>query len=245
MENASKALLIAASVLMLIIVLSALVLMMSNLTDYQEKSYKETADQQTTEFNNQYTTYERNDIRGNDMVSLMNRIIDYNERYESSGYTTMHIKIYMKGNNTKLSYDGTNRLVTKSEYDETTIKEIVGQPSLNGTSSINGKIRTIEQKYEQKYASQLANEISNIEAILNDRSLTTTQKNAEFDKEKWLPKTASSYGGVEAIYEDALVYYEYVQFKRAYFDCKTNSTKYDTDTGRLIYMEFECTGIGV
>ncbi len=244
MENASKALLIAAGVLMLIIVLSALVLMMSNLTDYQEQSYKATADAQTTEFNNQYITYARDDVRGNDMVSLMNRIVDYNARYESSGYTTMHIKVYMKGNNTKLAYDGTNRLVTKSEYDETTIKEIVGEPTLNG-STTTGKIRTIEQKYEQKYANQLASEISNIEAILNDRGLSTSQKNTEFDKEKWLPKSASSYGGIDTIYQDALVYYEYVQFKRAYFDCKKDSTKYDEDTGRIIYMEFECTGIGV
>ena len=43
--------------------------------------------------------------------------------------------------------------------------------------------------------------------------------------------------------EDAKLYYEYVQFKRAYFNC--TGTEYDDNTGRLINMEFVCTGIGV
>ena len=43
--------------------------------------------------------------------------------------------------------------------------------------------------------------------------------------------------------EDAKLYYEYVQFKRTYFNC--TGTDYDSNTGRLIKMEFVCTGIGV
>lgn len=43
--------------------------------------------------------------------------------------------------------------------------------------------------------------------------------------------------------EDAKLYYEYVQFKRTYFNC--TGTEYDDNTGRLINMEFVCTGIGV
>ena len=57
MENATKALLIAAGVLIALVIVGAFMLMMSNLTDYQEKSYQSKADAQTTEFNNQYDTY--------------------------------------------------------------------------------------------------------------------------------------------------------------------------------------------
>lgn len=242
MENASKALIMAAGVLIAIVIIGAFMLMMSQLTDYQESSYKATADAQTTEFNNQYITYARTDVRGNDIVSLMNKIVDYNTRNTTEGYTKMHITIKMNGHNSELSYDTKNRLVTRTEYDEETIQEIVGQPSQNSTNTI----RKIENQYGQKYVNQLASEISNIETIINDRTLdTTTKKNQAFDEEEWLPKTASSYGGVTQIYEDALIYYEYVQFKRAYFDCITGSTRYDTDSGRIIGMEFECTGIGV
>ena len=93
MENASKALIIAASVLISIVIISAFILMMSNLTDYQMKSNKEAADQQTIEFNNQYDTYNRKDIRGSDMISLMSRVVDYNTRKTAEGYTEMGIEV--------------------------------------------------------------------------------------------------------------------------------------------------------
>ena len=66
----------------------------------------------------------------------------------------------------------------------------------------------------------------------------------EFNTEKILPRTLSSYGvSLADVKEDALYYYEYVQFKRARFDCI--GTENDRNTGRIINMEFECTGMGV
>ena len=78
MENASKALLMAAGVLISLVIIGAFMLMMSNLTDYQEKSYQSKADAQTVDFNNQYVTYDRENVRGSDMVSLMNNNGDRN-----------------------------------------------------------------------------------------------------------------------------------------------------------------------
>ena len=247
MENASKALIMAASVLIAIVIIGAFMLMMSNLTDYQEKSYQSTADAQTTEFNNQYVTYVRDDVRGSDMISLMNKVVDYNSRKTVEGYTEMQVTITISSDIRKnLTYDGTNRLGTSNTYTEDTIDKIVGQPTSVTNSISGGKIRDIEDKYQQKYANQLSSEIANIETILKDKTLNTTKKqNEAFDEEQWLPKTAESYGGVSKIYQDALVYYEYVQFKRTEFKCITNKTQYDTKTGRIIKMEFECTGIGV
>lgn len=247
MENASKALLMAASVLIALVIIGAFMLMMSNLTDYQDKSYQSTADAQTTEFNNQYITYAKDDVRGSDMISLMNKVVDYNNRKTAEGYTEMQINITISSDIRKnLTYDGKNRLVTANTYTEDTIDDIVGQPTSITNSISGGKIRDIENKYQQKYANQLSSEISNIETILKDKTLdTTSKKNQAFDQEKWLPKNAETYGGVNQIYQDALVYYEYVQFKRTNFKCITNGTKYDTNTGRIIKMEFECTGIGV
>lgn len=56
-------------------------------------------------------------------------------------------------------------------------------------------------------------------------------------------KKVSQYGGINQVLKDAKLYYEYVQFKRTYFNC--TGTDYDSNTGRLIKMEFVCTGIGV
>ena len=252
MENAAKALIMAASVLIAIVIISAFILMMSNLTSYQESSYQSNLSEQIAEFNNQFVTYDRSDIRGSDMISLMNRVSDYNTRYvNSEGFTEMQITIKMNGYNDELAFDGTNRIITQSEYTQDNIYLIVGQPNLttvNGSGSVSsevssGPIRTIENKYQQKYCNQLSSEISNIKSIV-DSSGTTTEKNETFDEEKILPNSASSYGGISVIYEDALKYYEYIQFKRAYFDCK-GEPEYDKNTGRILKMEFECTGIGV
>ena len=259
MENASKALNMAASVLIAIVIISAFVLMMSNLTSYQQKSYDTELTAQVAEFNNQFMTYARDDIRGSDMISLMNRIADYNTRYAGTeGYTPMEVDIDMNGINEKLFFDTNegNKLVIKSHYDETNIYEIVGKPTLTtidgsgGTSSdiTGGIIREIENKYQQKYCNQLASEIDNIRRIV-DGSGTPSDKVKAFDAEKILPQSATSYyklvtDPVAKIYDDALVYYEYIQFKRTYFDCIGNP-QYDEDTGRVLKLEFKCTGVGV
>ena len=252
MENASKALIMAASVLIAIVIISAFILMMSNLTSYQETTYQSNLSAQIAEFNNQYLTYNRSNIRGSDMLSLMNKVADYNTRYtDSEGFAEMQITIRMNGYNDDLAFDGTNRIITQSQYTQNNIYLIVGQPTLttinsSGTASSevsSGPIRTIENKYQQKYCNQLSSEISNIQSIV-ESSGTTTEKNKAFDDEKILPNSASSYGGINVIYGDALKYYEYIQFKRAYFDC-VGEPEYDKNTGRILKMEFECTGIGV
>ena len=257
MENASKALIMAASVLIAIVIISAFVLMMSNLTSYQQRNYDVTLTAQVAEFNNEFATYARDGIRGSDMISLMNKIVDYNARYtDTEGYTKMHVTIDMNGINEKLLYDDDlgNRLITEQNYNEDTIVNIVGQPNLttvigsNDSSAIsnNSAIRQLETKYEQKYCNQLAAEIFNIDSIANNSSYTSNKKVEEFDKERILPKTATDYyttNSVNKIYEDALLYYEYIQFKRTYFDCSANP-EYDRNTGRIIKLEFKCTGVG-
>ena len=234
MENASKALLMAAGVLIALVIVGAFMLMMSNLTDYQEKSYQSKADAQTTEFNNQYVGYIRDNIRGSDMVSLMNKVWDYNNRKSNDGYTEMLIEIDMNGHAEDLLYEKErgNQLIIRNIYNQDNIGEI-----RNG-------VLEIEKTYQQKYASQLVNEISNIESLLSD-----SEGEQKFVDQRILPindvsELSSVYHKtLQEIYEDALVYYEYVQFKRAVFNC--TDSRYDANTGRIISMDFECTGIGV
>ena len=61
--------------------------------------------------------------------------------------------------------------------------------------------------------------------------------NGQEETQKMLPKDLSNYGGYESIKEDALVYYEYTQLKRAYFNC--TGTDYNQQTGRIVEMNFE------
>lgn len=83
MENASKALLIAGGILILIILVSLVLLVKGNISNYyaSEEELKMTEDK--TKFNEQFTRYNRNDVAGYELISLSNKIIDYNERLSS------------------------------------------------------------------------------------------------------------------------------------------------------------------
>ncbi len=246
MENASKALIMAGGILITIIVIGAFILAMREVSDFQNTRHGAELEQQTLEFNNLYESYNHNRIRGNEIISLMNRIVDYNNRKTAEGYKKMQVEFTIPQSiRSRLTFDGTNRLLTKASntYTEDDIDDIVGLPtSITGDIS-GGAIRDLEDKYGQAYCNQLSSEISNISDINNLSGRTTAQKNTEFDNRYRFPKSASSYGGISQILEDAKLYYEYVQFKRTYFNC--TGTEYDDDTGRIIKMEFECTGIGV
>lgn len=85
MENASKALIMAGSVLIALLIIGALLLMFNNLSSYQETDTQTTREAQIIEFNNQYETYNRNNVRGSDLYSLFSRVVDYNRRKSTKG----------------------------------------------------------------------------------------------------------------------------------------------------------------
>ena len=85
MENASKALIMAGSVLIALIIISCLVLMINNLSTYQGLQTQSEEVAQIEKFNNQYIIYNRDDVRGSDLYSLMNKVIDYNIRQSTEG----------------------------------------------------------------------------------------------------------------------------------------------------------------
>ena len=249
MENASKALLIAGGVLISIIVISGFILGMQAVADFQKSRSNAEVEQQTLEFNNLYESYNRKNIRGNDIISLMNRIVDYNKRKKEDGYAEMQVSFTISDDiRKKLAFDGINRLVTEPTgvYTQDNIDDIVGAPTYIKGENSGGKIRNLETKYAgQKYCTQLANEISNIQDMA-DEGKTASDIDDDFAKKYKFPKKVSDYGGIDQVLEDAKLYYEYVQFKRTYFDCTgTDEDDYDSNTGRLIRMEFVCTGIGV
>ena len=59
MENASKALLIAGGILLALLIIGSLVLLFSNLQDYQNKTNISVRQSQIAEFNNQFEPYNK------------------------------------------------------------------------------------------------------------------------------------------------------------------------------------------
>lgn len=128
MENATKALVMAGSILIALLIIGALLLMFNNLSSYQNTNQQNIKDAQIVEFNNQFTTYIRDDVRGNELYSLLNSVIDYNRRKTIEGdegaiqigYQPMEVKFSLKSPNGKdrkeFSIDGNNRIFKSNDY---------------------------------------------------------------------------------------------------------------------------------
>lgn len=96
MENASKALLMAGGILIALLIISMLLLMITNIGDYQRTKDSSAKATQVAKFNRDFEKYtDDNGIKGTDIVSLINKIADYNSRQtdntESSSGSTNYV----------------------------------------------------------------------------------------------------------------------------------------------------------
>ena len=246
MENASKALIIAGSVLIALMIIGALLLMFSNLSNYQETDTQGTREAQVIEFNNQYETYNHKDVRGSELYSLLNRVIDYNRRQSTAGtgstdqgqyisYEPMIVEFTIKNDiHTQLSIDGTYRLIKKSKYT-----------SSNTNNEFENEIKEEIDRLENKYGTEsLTNLTTNITRIFPESPTPQQEQEAvERFNNACKNKQIDSWDDIKEgsqIRNDIYKYYEYVQFKRAYFDC--TKAEYNKNTGRIVKMTFETNG---
>lgn len=250
MENASKALLMAAGMLIALVIISALLLMFNNLSNYQQAGTQNTRESQVVDFNNQFETYNRKNVRGSDLYSLLNRVTDYNRRKSTEGlnlkdegqylaYKPVEIKFKIQPV-TILAKDGTNRLVTKAEYTINQTKNLFHE-------DIFITVQNLETTYGKQVIQNLCTGMDKIFITSNNmedkRDAIINFNNASGKNHPWGTDSQinSSFHTIMAQPKvDVYTYYEYVQFKRARFDCI--DTKYDSQTGRIIRMEFEFNG---
>lgn len=97
MENASKALIMAGSVLISILIISALVFMFNQLRGVKTTEIDSDEAKKLVQFNKQIETFNRS-LYGSELLSLCNLIDDYNKRQaDIKGYTPIKIEIRTKG----------------------------------------------------------------------------------------------------------------------------------------------------
>lgn len=263
MENATRALTMAASVLIALVIISAILLVFNNLSSYQKLNQELKKNAQVVEFNRQFDTYDRTDVRGSDIFSLINKVLDYNERQsyvgeEGSdlGYKPITLTIDLDKNVNDIQVPNSDvssrKLITDKIYviDTSTNKF----DSTNNFRKIIDKISNIENNNEaeltQSELTELTIAITSI--FLPDKS-TESEKALAIKKfnditgrniKLWNNNTI---GEDSQIRQDVYRYYEYIQFKRTYFDCisldgKSSGIVYDNNTGRITEMSFVGNG---
>ena len=101
MENATKALLMAAGVLLGILILGALVYMGTSLSSLANQQETEKEAQQLAEANKFYESYLNRKLRGQEVVSIINRVISDNTKRNSS--EQISAKLVIKSNENALT----------------------------------------------------------------------------------------------------------------------------------------------
>ncbi len=129
MENASKALIISGEILIAILILSLLIYAWGKYSEYKNSQVKLADIENTAKFNEQFTNYDRDDVAGYELLTLINKIVDYNERkttdskINANTYNAIKIQIDFKDDGTetnrkKLIIDDPIRLFTRSVYKD-------------------------------------------------------------------------------------------------------------------------------
>ena len=262
MENATKALIMAAGVLIALVIISALLLMFNNLSNYQNTGQQNVRESQIVDFNNQFETYNRKNVRGSDLYSLIGRVIDYNRRKSTEGtgvnsegnqddgqylaYEPMKLEFTITPKTLTANERVNNQLITQSKYE-------VSYSNSNAFKRIMDTITKIENKYGKEIIQKLCTNKdkivinysnntteSKIKAIETYNSIVTKGKIDINDKsDRQIDSLYQQYWN-DRVRDSIYPYYEYVQFKRARFNC--TEAKYNEKTGRMISMKFEFTG---
>ena len=156
MENASKALVIAGEVLIALLVISLLVFFYNTIKDFRNTEELLQESEQAIEYNKQYDVYYRNNLYGSDILSLANKIYDYNKREsEAEGYARLEMEVTFKSNITindkeviiskKEIYTSEN-LKSVVQYLEDTIDKYGNEKFLGNTIKLLSAYRTMELK---------------------------------------------------------------------------------------------------
>lgn len=97
MENASKALIIAGGILIALLVASGLIVMWTQISNYSNEEADRKKEEQLIRFNQEYATYDRDNVLGSDILTLSNKAKDYNTLKPVDNYVEYkEIKISIK-----------------------------------------------------------------------------------------------------------------------------------------------------
>lgn len=196
MENASKALIMAGSILLALLVIGALIFMFREVGSNRQSDQEEVKQAQINEFNKSYLSYEKT-LYGSELLSLVNKMEDYNkkENQENNGYTPMEITITIK--------QATGSLFKAGSYN------------INSILTLIEKVRVIQAKTKYK-GDKTLQELASVETATNGAGTEERKKFNELCTKLGLDPNDTS------VLTDIRNYGEYVEFKRKKFECKRN-----------------------
>ena len=135
MENASRALMMAAGVLIGLMILSLAVYLITSFGAASAEAHKTNEQNRINEFNTQFTQYEgRQDITIHDIVTVVNLARSNNETYSLDSQTSDNSNYYITVN-AKIASDGNK--TNMQDFSTSDLNEIVTNEinSMDGTNT--------------------------------------------------------------------------------------------------------------
>ncbi len=236
MENISKALLIAGGVLFAILVLTLLIIFRGNISSYFTEQHNAKILEQVTEFNNKFENYNGQTIRGSELISVMNRVVDYNRTYSDiQGAERVIIRVEFPDNHQKdLLYTGVTMSSSDILFANSTISNVSGDDNISRISGLSSELATstgIDDTKLQKLS-------ANISIICSTDPNDVNIRNEKLQKILGYRKGTTVEGTeLRKIQSATLKYYQLTQFKRTMFKC--TDVVHDQKSGRINKISFQ------
>ena len=151
MENSTKAIIIAGGMFILIMVITLLVVFGRSLSSYMQGQHDKEIVKQVTEFNNKFANYQGTELRGNELISVLNRVIDYNALEAGEyGYDPVLVEIDLVDRNALDSVIKFNSTDENFLFKKNVSKIKNSKDSDDELKTISQKGTTILSKYSDK-----------------------------------------------------------------------------------------------
>lgn len=218
MENVTKALLIAAGMLLAMLLVTILVIGYNQISAHYELEHELIKAEQLDQFNKQFQNYSGKVIRGNELISIMNKIINYNtsQSYQiETGYKPIKVKIEI-GSDLMNSFKFENK-GEKNDYIKPVIQNTVGDQA---SDSELVKITSTP--------TDLISEAASVGITINDtqlQKLTMEISNIIFDKDEYEYKIANQQNEDRRI--RAIIFRNILKFNIGQYGNTNSGTEYD------------------
>lgn len=118
MENASKALIMAAGVLIAIMMIALVYLLVNKISESSKQDENRLKAEQMAEFNKSYESYQKPLMRGTEVISVVNKAIDNNLKYTNDENFQIQIEITLTSEIEATDDDGKKTSVLPGTYTE-------------------------------------------------------------------------------------------------------------------------------
>lgn len=238
MENASKALLMAGGILIALLVIGALVLMFNQIGIYGKSQDDIKKNLQISEFNKDFERYMDDiGIDGTDIISLINKVIDYNNKAKKGGVENsvdynikMSITISgLESFNSKYGYNGSNseKLFKKDIY-------VIGNDYNKLNNELKNELEDFISTEKTGISRELLKRLSGLydkkninDSIRNMREVLVEQ---DLSYQNWNGTTTPTLNSIKK-------YTQYSEFKTSRFRV-TQDADYEDGQIKNMYFEF-------